>query len=366
MKKILSIKYLVVLLLFVFIGDDFIFLAPYIKGHFSKDDSEYFNANSSDDEVINAVVSASLEIKESQMIQQEYRGLKEDLRSLFIQKRNSEKFNNYYMAYNLVGLSYYALKSKDSQIIDKLREKADSWIGDDGKLTYEVTRIDQCPIGIMFLNLYKQTHDSRYLVVAEQLYGFLKSRRQNGNLIPYNNTINNITDAVGMFVPFLVEYSKTTGDTLAYHIAVDNIEDTKLHGTDYKTHLPFHGYNIKTGIKLGSCNWGRGIGWFLLAVAYCPETSDDILLASVNELPYTQFPLSSSTFDSSVALMFEIYKQSIIPNRNLNLDFIRSHIHTNGFVSDCSGDTYAPNVYSQSFGNNELCNGLLLMLYSMN
>lgn len=363
-KSIFKGKYFVIILLVIFIGDDFLFLAPYIKGHFSKDDSAYFDNKASDKEVIDAVLNASLSVEESQMIQQEYRGLKDDLRSLFTSKRHSEINNNYYMAYNLVGVSQYALKYKDEKIISLLRKKADGWITTEGILTYDIKRIDQCPIGILYLNLYKLTKEAKYKKIADSIYDYLKVHRMNGNLIPYNNNINNLSDAVGMYVPFLIEYSTLTGDTLARRIAVDNIEQYKRYGCDAITHLPFHGYNIKTGVKLGASNWGRGIGWFLLAVAYCQETNDSILQNSVNKLPYTQFPLSNGNFDSSTALLFEIYKKATEPSRKLSLDFIRSHIHTNGFVGDCSGDTYAPNVYSQSFGNSELCNGLLLLLYS--
>lgn len=364
MKKLFNVKYFVAILLLIFIGDDFLFLAPYVKGHFTKDTSEYFSKSSSEDEVISAVVKASMDIKESQMIQQEYRGLKDDILFLFRPKRNSEKYNNYYMAYNLVGLSYFALHTNNQEVVDNLKGKAESWIGKDGKLTYEIKRIDQCPIGIMYLNLYKITNDNRYKAIAEQLFAFLKERRIDGNLIPYNNNVNNISDAVGMYVPFLMEYSSVTADSLAQRIAIDNMEHFKEYGVDAATHIPFHGYNIKTGVKLGSCNWGRGIGWYLLAMAYCPVTNDSILQENIEKLPYTQFPLSSDNFDSSTALMFEIYKQSTIPGRKLSLDFIKPHVHTNGLVSDCSGDTYAPNDYSHLFGNNELCNGLLLMLYT--
>lgn len=363
-KSFLKGKCFVAMLLVFFIGDDFLFLAPYIKGHFSKDESAYFDKNASDKDVIDAVLKASLSVEESQMIQQEYRGLKDDLRSLFIPERNSENYNNYYMAYNLAGLSQYALKYKDDNIVSRLREKADKWITPEGNLTYELKRIDQCPIGILYINLYKLTKEAKYKKIADSIYKYLKDHRMNGNLIPYNNSVNNLSDAVGMYVPFLIEYNSLTGDTLARRIAIDNIELYKRDGCDAITHLPFHGYNIESGVKLGASNWGRGMGWFLLAVAYCTETNDSILQKSVSELPYTQFPLSNDHFDSSTALLFEIYKQATEPTREFTLDFIRTHIHTNGFVGDCSGDTYAPNDYSHSFGNNELCNGLLLLLCS--
>lgn len=125
-----------------------------------------------------------------------------------------------------------------------------------------------------------------------------------------------------------------------------------------------HGYNKETHIKVGSANWGRGIGWYLLAAAYMPHLDDPLLDKSIELLNYSQFPLSSKQFDSSTALMIEIYKQSRIPNVQRPLDFIKPHITQEGLVMKCSGDTYDLNNYSHFFGPAELTNGLFLILIS--
>lgn len=352
-------------ILIVSLSANVLMLSPYIIGHFSRDNTSYFDRSASDEEVLSAIVEASLSAYQSKMSTQEYRGLIPDIRSLFQPKRLSDRYNNAPIAYSLAGLSQYALLTKDTELLERLKQKADSWITPPhNTLSYELKVVDQCPIGIMYINLYRLTSDIKYKQVAEHIYNYLKDKRTDGNLIPYNNPTNNFSDAVGMYVPFLEEYFDLTGDSLAHQMAVDNIEHFKAHGCDYDTHIPFHGYNIETGIKLGSANWGRGIGWFLLAVAYCPETNDSTLQANIDKLPYTQFPLSSGSFDSSTALMFEIYKKAVTPDYQLSLDFIKPHIHTSGYVGDCSGDTYDSNVYSKTFGITEYGNGFLLLLYS--
>ena len=352
-----------VMVLLASLGTNVLFLSPYIKGKLTQDNTSFFDSNTSDKELLAAVVNASSECDDSRMIQREYKGLREDVKALFEAERNSESYNNYYMAYNWAGLSQYAIKRNDKVLIAKLKEKADTWIGEDGRLTYSINRIDQCPIGIMYLNLYGITKEKKYLSVATQLFNFLKTKKNKDNVIPYDKE-NNLTDALGMIVPFLMEYYSLTNDTLAKQISVDNIRAFQQNCLDEGTHLPFHGYNINKKLQVGSCNWGRGIGWYLLAMAYCQEANDSILKNNIEKLNYTQFPLSSYRFDSSTALMFEIYKQSSTPQRKLNLDFIRTHVRKNGYVSDCSGDTYDLNEYSHSFGNSELCNGLLLILVS--
>lgn len=339
-------------------------LLPYVKGWLTRDHTEFFNSKTSDEELLASVLHASLECNEPLMIQREYKGLRRDINALFEAERNSESYNNYYMAYNWAGVSQYAIMTQNKGLITQLCNKADEWIGEDGKLCYPINRIDQCPIGIMYLNLYKITKEKKYLFIATQLYEYLKSKRiGGGNIIPYCAE-NNLTDALGMFVPFLMEYYSQTNDSVAKQISIDNVREFQQYALDEGTHMPFHGYNFNSGLQVGSCNWGRGIGWYLLAIAYCQETNDNILQKNIEKLNYTQFPLSSTNFDSSTALMFEIYKQSTTPQRKLNLDFIRTHVRRNGYVSDCSGDTYGLNDYSHSFGNSELCNGLLLILVS--
>lgn len=243
-----------------------------------------------------------------------------------------------------------------------------SW--DNGsELNYELEFVDQVPIGIAYINLYKITGDERYLSVANQIYNFVLCLREDGsNLIKYRKGSNcNLVDCLGMIVPFLMEYFWLTEDSLAYDIVRDNVVYFQTSSLDCTTQLPYHAYDIDSGIHLGSINWGRGIGWYLLALSYCPEFSSDVLFTNVCKLPYTQFPLSPSKFDSSTALMFEIYKRVVSVTWPDNLDFIKSHIGKDGMIRDCSGDTYDLNRYSHSFGPSELCNGLFfIMLYRNN
>lgn len=339
-------------------------ILPYATDYMRRDTSPYYGISDSDELVISSVVKASMELSASSMPQNEYRGLLADLKAMCKPKRNADTFNNYYIAYNYAGLSQYATIAGDPGVIGFLKDRADQWLDQEGKLNYSLEKVDQAPIGIMYINLFKITGNPKYKTAAEHIYNFIKSKRTEGDLIPYNNEIRNFSDAVGMFVPFLMEYYSLSHDELALRIAENNLNHYKAYGTDKDTHLPFHGYDVETKIKLGSCNWGRGMGWYLLAIAYCPQMNDAILSSNVEKLPYTQFPLSSNRFDSSTALMFELYKQGTDSARTLNLDFIRTHIRRNGLVSDCSGDTYNLNDYSHSFGNSELCNGLLLLLYS--
>ena len=69
-------------------------------------------------------------------------------------------------------------------------------------------------------------------------------------------------------------------------------------------------------------------------------------------------------FDSSTALMFEIFKQSRSSKRKANISLFKLHTTESGMIADCSGDTESYNRYSHTFCKSELCNGLFLILVS--
>lgn len=347
-----------------------IILLPYSSAIFHKVQkklfpSSYFTTETPDMEVLDKVCEATIELDGKEKQECEARGVPYDQFSYYGIRNNAGHKNGIFVSYGLIGASYYAAFRNDSTSMNKLKKKAQEFIAaDKGVLTYDIEFIDQIPIGLLYLNLYKWFKDPVYLKIAKQVYNRVKEFREPNGIIMYRKGERQYIDVFGMYVPFLMEYFCVTKDSLAYKIADYNMEVYRSRGVDKETGIPFHGYNIRTGLPIGSANWGRGIGWYLLGAAFCPQFNDERLNKSLSLLEYTQFPGSSERFDSSTALMFEIYKQSKDKNRKLSLDFIKPHVLVNGFVDDCSGDTYDLNDYSHLFGQTSLCNGLLLMLAS--
>ena len=118
---------------------------------------EYFSKKESDTKVLLSVSNAILTNKGRSVIMpmNEQRGLIQDLKTFFKPTRNNSINNNYYTSYALVGASYYALMNNDYMMMKELSEIANSFLTSDGKLNYEIQRIDQIPIGILYINLYK-------------------------------------------------------------------------------------------------------------------------------------------------------------------------------------------------------------------
>lgn len=318
------------------------------------------------------VLNKSMQMDGSNYSTREYHGLPQDIKDLYYRnKSHNETLDNpFNMGYLYAGLSYYALYSQKSQkkIVDYLinvSERFENSTHD--SLKYRIDNIVQIPYGLMYINLYKITKHRKYLNISSSIYKQLLLLRLDGsNEIPYiSNSDYRYVDGLGMFVPFLVEYYNLTGDTLSKKIAKDNIGIIQKYCVDETTGVPSHGYNPNTHLKLGSSNWGRGIGWYLLALSYYRDMTDKQIENTIASLDYSQFPGQPyGDFDTSTALMFEIFKQSRYSKRKANISVLKSHTTESGMIADCSGDTDSYNRYSHTFCKSELCNGLFLILIS--
>lgn len=281
-----------------------------------------------------------------------------------LRRGNKARFEHFFPeGYMLAGLSYQALYRKDKKFTEKVENVAGKLLDDNGIPNYTINICDQLPAGICFINLYRLTGKEKYKKAYEHYYQAALSMCQENYYIPYIKGLQTqYVDALGMFTPFLMEYYNQNGDSLAYTIAYANMSIYYKYCVDKETGIPAHGYDAKSKLKVGSINWGRGIGWYLIAAAYLPEFHDSLLEQSLKSMEYTQFPLSSSHFDATTALSFEIYKHSRDKNRKKSLDFIKKYIRTDGNVDCISGETHDVNNYNKLFGLGEIGNGWLLML----
>lgn len=145
---------------------------PYIGGYYDRFKekifpTQYFKSNTIDSVVINAVVEASLKMDGSKFeTRHPSLGLVPDVKLFLTNGGNKEqRQNNYAMAYLYAGLSYYALNCNDKEVIDFLLLKSNEF-SSNGKLEYELTEVDQVPIGIMYINLYKISRNKEFLDVV--------------------------------------------------------------------------------------------------------------------------------------------------------------------------------------------------------
>jgi len=315
------------------------------------------------------------------MVFAEHQGFTETIFNLASRRNHSVdwKTYNYPAAFLYYGLSEYFIKKNDKKSLDEFKIIFDRIIDNEGNPLFNFDKVDQVPFGLVALNLYKYYKEDKYLNFSNFVYKKLLLMSDNNGIILYRKEYNiQFEDVLGMIVPFLVEYDKLKHDGKSIGIAKKQLDFYIKYGVDKETFLPTHGIELKSKIKIGPTNWGRGIGWYLLALSkYSSATGEYMkelkgMQTSLEALKtkegfWTQFLGSSNSFDASPTTMF-MYSFSVL-NKNIysKSDVIKrlgKYISKEGAIKFTSGDTYGINDYSKSFGYSELSQGFLLLLLS--
>lgn len=294
---------------------------------------------------------------------------------------------NFPRAYLALGLIKYGNKF-DSSLVNKVIPIFDEYylIGDE--LSFEFEYVDQVPLGFAALELYKITGNQKYKKIADFIYTKLRTmvtKHDEFSIILYRDHQDDLfVDAIGMVCPFLMEYGLQFKKTEAIHLAESELKFFMTYGLDGKDALPFHAIDLKLKKGLGPNNWGRGMGWYMLALKSVMSNSnlelDTVMFMKQNKLSflkniknlkdstlYTEFPGTSKDFDSSTSTML-MYGVNVLEPGTYTKDSIltifKPFIKKNGILDRCSGDAFGVDKYSIDFGESELSQGMILMLLS--
>jgi rhamnogalacturonyl hydrolase YesR len=379
--KTLKIKYIWIILvlsitlnLLVFSLDTIPFIWPKIESKLFK---EIPIAKDSDAKMTIVNQSLNMMNSKSNNVWSDPKGFTETIFGIFSKKPNKEfKVYNYHQAYLYYGLSVYLVKNKDSINLKKVKLSFDKVLNYEGKPNFKLDKVDQIPFGLTALTLYQVYGDVKYLNFCDILFEEIKTFRNKEGLILYREHGQvQLNDVLGMIVPFLIEYGKFVKKSDAQLIAKEQVEFFVKYGIDKETYLPSHGIDLRSYIKVGPTNWGRGIGWYLLGLShYYKATGEfkkefDGILNTLQKLRtndglWSQFPGSSSLFDASTTTMV-LYSMNInnkLSNRKVFIDNLYEYVSQDGYILNTSGDTYGINDYSKTFGKSELSQGFLLLI----
>lgn len=320
----------------------------------------------------------AIKSEKSLMIWKEPKGISELFFDYVVYARGPKYRNvNFPRAFLMQGLSEYLSKSVDKRTdLDILKENFDKLINNAGEPVFSLDIVDQVPLGVVALNLHKVYSDLKYENFAKKVFTMIENNFDENKIVLYRqNQEIMYYDTIGMIVPFLVKYHVTTKNDKALEIAYKQVAFYVKYGLDDDTFIPSHAIHLKTKIKVGSSNWGRGIGWYYLGLkelykfngsfAKQYEGLSNILMDLKNsDNVWSQFPGSSNETDTSASTMF-LY---CLPDAAVNIDHellnLNKFMSKDGFIGQTSGDTYGANRYSSSFGKSELTQGMLLLLLS--
>jgi len=379
LNVVLLIIVIVVLIVFLlFLVYDFIpFVSPILKNKYSKT----LKKKRRNEEIEKAVLQASLKlIKETKMLMvwQEPKSISERIFNLlFINRDKNITYYNFPRAFLYYGLIEYLINANNNINLLLLKNEFDKILDRNGNLIFKLEKVDQAMFGATALTFYELYKEEKYLNFATHIYKFIEDIYDNNSGLVFYRKNSTVWyyDTLGMVLPFLVSYSKSTATEKALIMAKEQMALYIKVGMDKETYIPAHGVNLNSNIKVGSINWGRGLGWYMLGLesiykydgSFAAEYIGivDVLLKLKNDNGlWSQFPGSSLDFDASASTML----LSCLPENELDYDTVlaafSSFISDDGFLLNTSGDTYGANRYSETFGKSELSQGMLLYALS--
>ncbi|MFA0657106.1 glycoside hydrolase family 88 protein [Vibrio sp. 10N.222.49.C12] len=304
------------------------------------------------------------------------------LKYFLLKKTNNYSYINFPRAWLMIGLLDYYEAHKDESILNEVILSVDKLIDDSGSLSFEFNNIDQCLFGVVFLRLYLILNKDKYAISSHQVYKEIQSFLDTNGVYFYRkNSKVYFVDTIGMVCPFLYLYSTVFN--------VREAKDSASLQLDYWINflmgnghiLPYHAYDIENKIPLGSCNWSRGIAWFMIGLSYGvkyeSETLRPALVKKNNELLDKLATLqknhggwgqflghdNSNKIDASSTIMF-LYAQKISGERVFDLAkySLKRCINSDGYIVSNSGDTIYINKYSRALDKSEVSQGLFLTL----
>lgn len=248
-------------------------------------------------------------------------------------------------------------------------------------------------IGLLAYAILRDSHYPNEIHLAmDKVYLFFTSNLDNGT-IPYRTNLPNIrfVDTLGMACPFLMLYGTKYHNENAIELAMKQIEeyDQAFHPN---CHIPCHAYDIKLSKPMGIYDWGRGIGWYILAIVECLNICEQnnnykillskkaISLANVllplqlenggyAEMIFNRKGFAESSGSILIGILMtkcyqltqhEIYRESA--SRIINR--LMSSTLRSGQIYYCQGDTRGIGYYSKTFSTLPFAQGMLLYLIS--
>lgn len=363
-------------LLFIFYD-----ILPYITPAVNRKIIESSNKKSDVNTLEISILAASMSLIRSKKSKMFWNtgGLYSKLGKVIRRQANESEFRNfnYPRGYLLFGLTEYLIKTDNKTELIELKAIFDKYyITNKGGFLFNFNKVDQAPFGLAALNLFRVFKEEKYKIFADNIYSFINHKYSRHKLVHYReNSKCELNDTIGMIVPFLVRYYQFSNISDALKIAENQINQFIKYGVDDKTFLPSHGFNLKTNVKTGSSNWGRGIGWYFFGLKELFELNGSFkyeyegLCSTLKKLRneeklWGQFPGSNDNFDASTSTMFiyclphnEFTKENIL----IKLD---KYISRNGYITQTSGDTEGLNFYSKFTSKSEFSQGILHLILS--
>ncbi|WP_132999543.1 glycoside hydrolase family 88 protein [Luteimonas arsenica] len=298
-------------------------------------------------------------------------------------RHHAYAYFNFPIAFLLLGLLDHHTATGNKQALRNVVHKCEDLLSDAGDLKFQIDKIDQATLGLVFLRLYELTNEPRYLAGSHRINEGIQGFKGDDGLYRYRLGLEIFfIDTIGLLCPFLVRYAQVTGAVSALEDAERQVRFALSHCIESKQGLAVHAFDLIRQQPLGSVNWARGMGWLLLGLSEVVRAGRDQALRDAmreyaDVLEGMQEPggywpqflghTNDKTIDSSGTLMFlYAFQQSGVHSIDAAeaVALAALCVDHRGRVVHASGDTIYINKYSRAKGASELSQGLMLSLLS--
>ena len=293
---------------------------------------------------------------------------------------------------------------EEKQLVDRIETALSAYFTRWEKRNCPVFYLDDLLAGEVFLAILEEYQSScqengmiseknvgKYRKAVDKLAEFAFSYPADATgSFPYRAAQKNghvYVDTVGLSCPFLYEYGRVYGKAEGMELAVSQIANFLAYGIDTTTELPYHGYELESGMKYGIIGWGRAVGWLLRGMTRCMTAVYgldrlqesycrlmDVVIAWQRKDGYFSWQLQAmeGPADTSATAMICLALQEGIRTRMLQgeayqivldkgLHALRKSVK-NGRVYDCLGECEGFSQYPQNYGAYPWALGVMLML----
>lgn len=224
------------------------------------------------------------------------------------------------------------------------------------------------------------------------LYQLILDLKGEQDTVPYRKVLPDVrfVDTLGFICPFLLRYGALFGEEKAIQLAYKQLEEYDQ-ALLYSSSIPSHAYHIKKQRPMGIYDWGRGTGWYIVAITEMFDTQNQYQLPDIiqlknrilrlgEEMLLYQHPEggyadmffnSQGRVESSSSVLvgllmfscFTITKEVKYEKATLAIvSQLKRYTQRNGCIDNCQGDTKGIGYYSHTFGYMPFVQGLTLKL----
>lgn len=270
----------------------------------------------------------------------------------------------------LLGLSESQYKDYQKEIENLL----ESLINDDGDWKVKPTSVDACLLAYSILKIHN--NPNKIKPAMDYCVSIIEKNICSDGMIAYNqNLYERYVDTLGFVCPFLQLYSKIYNKPELSKLCIKQIDTYNKYGLLYNTYLPNHAYNSYNNLPLGVYGWGRGLGWYIIALIdtylemdednYKEILKENIKNAADSYINYQRedggfgsIIQNQRTYDSSVTSIlayfysrcYDIFGENkYLDVSNNCINKLKSVTRITGKIDLCQGDTKDIGVHSQTF-----------------